>query len=172
MVETLIHYNLFLLILLSIFKDFIFFKIDNEYCLLIFFLYLLHFALHLSLGIGFHALAMGALTLFIGFVLTLFHLIGAGDVKFLSALILWIPHGWGVDFIFIITLLGGLLSFTEYYLQKPFQTLRTYTASFLKKRHLYAHETYKPPAGKKSFLRMPVPYGVAIGISALIFINI
>jgi prepilin peptidase CpaA len=174
MIENLIHYSLIILIFISVLKDFIFFKIDNEYCILIFLLYLIHLSLLFPSSISFTPLLAAALTLGIGFVLVTLRLIGAGDVKFMAALMVWIPPSEIIDFLFVTTILGSFLSIFEYYFKKSFFRLRNTVILFMKKNIFLKEKTYTTRKGKGSktpFFKVPVPYGVAIGITAWMYIG-
>jgi prepilin peptidase CpaA len=101
-------------------------------------------AIHYGIGIG---------ILVAGMVLFAFHLVGGGDVKLLAAAAVW--YGWGelLTLLLMVALLGGVLAFVVLFLRTP-------VGRWLQAR--YPRIDALIPGGGKV-----IPYGVAIGISAI-----
>lgn len=94
-----------------------------------------------------------AVTIAVGFLLFVFGIMGAGDTKLASSLILWIGVKGLVSFVFFMAIFGGLLGVAALGLKsfKPFQNPRSggWVASV--------------QSGNSA-----VPYGVAISFGAII----
>lgn len=101
-------------------------------------------------------LAAAAVLFVAGFIVFLLKLMGAGDIKLIAAIGLWI--GWGqnlIDYIVYMTLLGGLLAIGLWLGRKilPFVTAKK--------------QTDLPRILREG---APVPYGLAIASAFLIML--
>ncbi|MDX1975506.1 MAG: prepilin peptidase [Rickettsiales bacterium] len=99
------------------------------------------------------ALAGMGIIFAVGFALFAFRFVGGGDIKLLTVLALWVGWALLVDYMVLVTLLGGVLSVVLYVLRK---LLRYVPKKKERPRILRDGE--------------PVPYGVAIAFAMLYFI--
>ncbi|MBE6447354.1 MAG: hypothetical protein E7015_02585 [Alphaproteobacteria bacterium] len=95
-----------LLIVVSI-NDFLFFRIENEYVLMMISLYGLSYLFGVSGNNFYEAFKISIAVFSISFVMNQFNLIGGGDVKFLFPLILFAENHW-FEFIWG-TAIGGII---------------------------------------------------------------
>lgn len=153
-------------------RDFLYFKIDNGLCVAC----MIGGIFYILLGYSPMSLTTASLTaltiLTIGFCLNLLNVIGAGDVKFLTALGFWIsPENLG-DFFIHMTLIGGVVCGLELGFGKKLFWLRH-------KMQKQIHDAVKNVKILNKFLHLfdliesneasmatvwekPIPYGVAI----------
>ncbi len=99
------------------------------------------------------AITVAAVALSVGFILFALKCLGGGDVKLLTAVTLWAGPTLIVEFLLVTTITGGL-----------------YAASMALHRKASAQASFLPqalPAESLTFLKKPMPYGVAIGIGAV-----
>lgn len=96
-------------------------------------------------------MALGALG--IGFLLFVFGIMGAGDTKLVSSLILWIGLKGLVSFVFFVAIWGGLLGVA---------------ALGLRSRKLFKNPREGGWVSKVQSGHNAVPYGVAISFGAII----
>lgn len=100
------------------------------------------------------AIAGATIMLVVGYVIFMLRWMGGGDVKLLAALALWVGLTHLADFIFVVALLGGLLSLALW-----------------GGRKVLPHLPFKPK--KENLPRIlkegePVPYGIAIALGFII----
>ncbi len=123
--------------------------IPNRICLSIALLYPAHL-LTAGPSIGWpYAVAIAAATLIVGFILFAVRIVGGGDVKFLSATILWAGVEHMMPFALVTSLVGGGLG----------------AAMWLRYRFFGERAPAGVPA--KSIAVRPMPYGVAIAAGGL-----
>jgi prepilin peptidase CpaA len=103
-------------------------------------------------AIGWHALTF-CLALALGIALFAFRLIGAGDAKFFAAAALWIGPGDLFAYMFVFSVAGGVVALV-------LLMLRRLPAPAFAMRFGFAQALWNP--------KNKVPYGVALGIGALI----
>ncbi len=123
--------------------------IPNQICLSIAILYPAHV---LTVGSGVewaYAIAIAAATLVVGFLLFAVRYVGGGDVKFLSATILWAGAEYLVPFWLVMSLTGGGLAVV-----------------------IWGHNRFvaiRAPAGvpTKPIAARPIPYGIAIAAGGI-----
>jgi prepilin peptidase CpaA len=105
--------------------------------------------------IGMHVLAaLLMLTITIG--LFSLHFIGGGDAKLASAVALWFGFGSLLEYVFVATLLGGLLSVA-------FLLFRQVPLHYEWARAPWIQRLHAPRGG--------IPYGIALAVAALITYN-
>ncbi|NCY24974.1 MAG: hypothetical protein EBX37_08925 [Alphaproteobacteria bacterium] len=102
------------------------------------------------------AVAGAAVVLVLGYIVFTLRLMGGGDVKLIAALALWVGLKHLADFVFIVALLGGVLSIFLW----AFRKLLPYIPGKPKKESM------------PRILREgePVPYGIAIALGFLIML--
>ena len=125
------------------------FLIPNQICLAIALLYPAH-VLTVGPSVAWApALAIAAATLAVGFVLFAAKFVGGGDVKFLSATILWAGPEYIVPFWLIMSLTGGGLGVAMWVRHRFFAV--------------------RAPAGvpTKTIATRPMPYGIAIAAGGI-----
>ncbi len=102
-----------------------------------------------------HALSACA-AFIVTFALYVWGLMGAGDVKLISALMLWGGYAEGLKFLLIMSLVGGLVAGILLILRKAMNLW-----PFI--------QTYIPSTRLKAWARLGIlPYGIAICIAGLI----
>jgi Flp pilus assembly protein protease CpaA len=110
--------------------------------------------------------------LLVGFILNLLSIIGAGDVKFLAALILWIKPTQWAGFFITMSLLGTILCVIELGFAKKLRFFRLFIQKTIKKGKILNKFTFflrdfnKYPS-HLSIWEKPVPYGIAIAGAGL-----
>ena len=157
-------------------NDFIFFRIENEYVLFLFFLYAVSCIFGVS-GQNFaEAFGIACITFAICFVLNQFNLIGGGDVKLLMPLMLFAENNI-IEFIWGTAIGGLVLALVYIFCGKKLALLRKrlfIIFSMIKKKKfrflrfvllsLYKIKTrsVKFEVGDTGILKQEVPYGVAL----------
>lgn len=98
-------------------------------------------------------IAVGFLVLVLGMIAFAFRLLGGGDVKLFAALAIW--FGWDLvgQFALITAAIGGILGLMIIILRAPFATMIVGAMPWVKSR---------------IFREAPMPYGIAIGVAALV----
>lgn len=104
--------------------------------------------------VGWHLL-VGVIALAAGFALFAFNLIGGGDAKLFAAGALWAGPGYIMTYCLAFALAGGVFALAVLLLRRMPLPAVTARVSFLNK-------LLQPKAG--------LPYGVALGAGALIFL--
>ncbi|HEY1095697.1 MAG TPA: prepilin peptidase [Alphaproteobacteria bacterium] len=101
-------------------------------------------------------LIAGGLTLFVGLLLYIARVMGGGDVKFMSAMALYMGLEVGLRYVLTMLLAGGILALLALYLR----------------RHPERIPAIMPPESWLGRLRQdrgaPLPYGLAIGFAAIV----
>jgi prepilin peptidase CpaA len=105
--------------------------------------------------VGMHVLA-GLLMLGITVVLFSLHFIGGGDAKLASAVALWFGFGDLLEYVFVATMLGGVLSVA-------FLAFRQLPLPYEWARAPWIQRLHAPRGG--------IPYGIALALGALITYN-
>ncbi len=125
------------------------FLIPNQICLSIALLYPAHVLTAGSSVEWAYAIAIAAATLMVGFVLFAVKYVGGGDVKFLSATILWAGAEYLVPFWLVMSLTGGGLGVIVWVRHRFFAV--------------------RAPAGvpAKTIAARPIPYGIAIAAGGI-----
>lgn len=91
------------------------FRIIENYTVFLAFILVFITAYELNIQINFF---ISLISLIIGFLLFSLNLIGAGDVKFFSVLMLIIPKEYEILFIFLMSFIGGILALIMIILRK------------------------------------------------------
>jgi len=89
------------------------------------------------------------------FAFFVFNFLGGGDVKLVASISLWLGPALLFDFLFYMSLIGGGLAFIKIVLMKTKEHLNS---------AVFTNMTYKFSQTNE------IPYGIAIGFSALIMI--
>lgn len=178
-----------LLIILCVsaaFWDFLFYKIPNAIVVLIFSFFILLILLTLinthpnKSTHNFEIVIIGTFfTFVIGFLLYLFRLMGAGDVKLLVVLSPWgLYTGHFIPFILLMCVFSGIIGLIYVGFSPLIDYVRLTLINKLKP-HLEKYTFFTPylrepfqPAFRTEKLKIPVPYGVAICLSAIITIRL
>lgn len=109
------------------------------------------------------ALPGAAAVLLIGFLLFLTGRLGAGDVKLMSVLCLWVGHGHQIVFVMVTALAGGVLALALPLLN----TVPTAVALGIQTTNRVFHCRLPLPPALPADLSQGVPYGVAIAFGAM-----
>lgn len=125
------------------------FRIPNRVCiaLLILFPVYKHTALH-SLDLHQHIM-VALLVLASGFAMFMANLAGAGDVKLLASISLWVGPHYIAPFIIITALAGGVLSL------------------IMALRHYQQKKKLSPHTSISMVTKLPIPYGIAIACGGI-----
>ncbi|QTF10893.1 peptidase A24 [Brenneria izadpanahii] len=103
-----------------------------------------------------------ALVLIVGFLLFLTGRLGAGDVKLMSVLCLWVGHGHQIVFVMITALAGGVLA-----LGLPLlNTVPTAAAMGTQMINRMFKSRLPMPPALPADLSQGIPYGIAIAFGA------
>lgn len=108
------------------------------------------------------ALPGAALVFAVGFALFLTGRLGAGDVKLMSVLCLWVGHGHQTRFIMITAIAGGVLALALPLLN----TLTAGIALFIDRINSSLRINITPPPILPDELSRGIPYGIAIAFGA------
>ncbi|EHD23075.1 MULTISPECIES: A24 family peptidase [Brenneria] len=109
------------------------------------------------------ALPGAALVLVVGFLLFLTGRLGAGDVKLISVLCLWVGYGHQIVFVMITALAGGVLA-----LGLPLlNTVPTAVAMGIQTTNRIFKSRLPIPPALPADLLQGIPYGVAIAFGAM-----
>lgn len=108
------------------------------------------------------ALPGAALVFGVGFALFLTGRLGAGDVKLMSVLCLWVGYGHQTRFVMITAIAGGVLALALPLLN----TLTTGIALFIERLSSNLRITITPPPVLPDELSRGIPYGIAIAFGA------
>lgn len=108
------------------------------------------------------ALPGAGVVLVVGFLLFLTGRLGAGDVKLMSTLCLWVGHGHQIVFVMVTALAGGVLALCLPLLN----TLPVVTALGIQTLNRRFHRRLPLPPILPTDLFQGIPYGVAIAFGA------
>jgi len=108
------------------------------------------------------ALPGAALVFVIGFAMFLTGRLGAGDVKLISVLCLWVGYGHQTRFIMITAIAGGVLALALPLLN----TLTAGIALFIERLNSSLRINITPPPVLPDELSRGIPYGIAIAFGA------
>lgn len=109
------------------------------------------------------ALPGAAVVLVVGFILFLTGRLGAGDVKLMSVLCLWVGPGHQVVFVLVTALAGGVLALTL----PLFNTVPTAVALGIQATNRLFKSRLPLPPALPADLSQGIPYGVAIAFGAM-----
>ncbi|PWC17735.1 A24 family peptidase [Brenneria corticis] len=109
------------------------------------------------------ALPGAAAVLIIGFLLFLTGRLGAGDVKLMSVLCLWVGHGQQIVFVMITALAGGVLALCLPLLNTAPGAV---TMGIQTTNRIFKSRFPMPPA-LPADLSQGIPYGIAIAFGAM-----
>ena len=156
-------YNfIFLLVgFLGALYDFLFYKIPNSIVIFL----ALGGILKALLGYSIVSFEVVLITFILTYFLYNFKVMGAGDVKFLSSSILWIPPQDVVIYFSLISFSGIFLSLVYVLFHKEVDILRMKYILLLKRHGLFKKlKTYNfiPSKDGSRKLQILIPYGVAI----------
>ncbi|RLM21928.1 peptidase A24 [Brenneria alni] len=108
------------------------------------------------------ALPGAAAVLMVGFLLFLTGRLGAGDVKLMSVLCLWVGHGQQIVFVMITALAGGALALSLPLLN----TVPTAVAMGIQTTNRMFKSRLPMPPALPADLSQGIPYGIAIAFGA------
>lgn len=108
------------------------------------------------------ALPGAALVFAVGFAMFLTGRLGAGDVKLMSVLCLWVGYGHQMRFIMITAIAGGVLALALPVLN----TMTTGIALFIERVNSRLRINIKAPPVLPDELSRGIPYGIAITFGA------
>lgn len=115
-----------------------------------------------KLQLALWALPGAAVVLIVGFLLFLTGRLGAGDVKLMSVLCLWVGHGHQIVFVMITALAGGVLA-----LGLPLlNTVPTAVAMGIQITNRMFKSRLPMPPALPANLSQGIPYGLAIAFGA------
>lgn len=97
----------------------------------------------------------GVFILLVGFTLFALNVIGGGDAKFTAVIAMWLGWGLILHYLFLATLLGGVLTVGIFCFRQLVIPLSLLKANFIMR--LYSKDE-------------GVPYGIALGSAALVMI--
>ncbi|WP_226051398.1 prepilin peptidase [Dickeya chrysanthemi] len=105
----------------------------------------------------------GALLVFVvGFLLFLTGRLGAGDVKLMSVLCLWVGYGHQISFVMMTAIAGGILALSLPLLN----TCSTGVALLIERMNHLLKINITPPPMLSAELSQGIPYGIAIAFGA------
>lgn len=109
------------------------------------------------------ALPGAAAVLVVGFLLFLTGRLGAGDVKLMSVLCLWVGHGHQIVFVMVTALAGGVLALSLPLLN----AVPTAVALGIQSANRVFNRRLPLPPTLPADLSQGIPYGVAIAFGAM-----
>lgn len=137
----------------STISDLTTFKIPNLYSFLLIFGFIIFSPFYISFADIFYShLFIFFVCLFIGFIIFAFGFMGGGDIKLLSATILWFGYPLGLNYLLLAILLGGLFALLLFF-------IRLYPLPIFMLRVGWIHRLHDSRSG--------LPYGVCLGSSGL-----
>lgn len=157
--------------------DFSFYRIPNVLILGLLLLYAFFAALYLPLDVILYSLAVAGAVLVVGFVLYISKVLGAGDVKYLTVIALWIGYNDVMAFLFYMALLGGGFAIIYLFFQqllmslsdKVWQLFQKLEASFPVIEKVWLGSEKGAEKGIRLKLeKRKMPYGLAIASAAII----
>ncbi len=159
--------------------DFSFYRIPNLLLGLLIVLFAFFAPLYLVLQDILSSLLTFAIVLALSFALYGFKIIGAGDAKYISATSLWFGAHGVIPFLFVVSLIGGLLALAYLVFRDPIGSLSDWSWMKIQKietrypkfQKIWVASGAGPEKGKRENIgpRM-VPYGVAIAAGAIIML--
>ncbi len=109
------------------------------------------------------ALPGAVAVLIVGFLLFLTGKLGAGDVKLMSVLCLWVGQGHQIVFVMVTALVGGVLALSLPLLN----TVPTLVAMGIQTTNRMFKSRFPMPPALPADLSQGIPYGVAIAFGAV-----
>lgn len=161
--------------------DFLFYRIPNVFVFITILLFVILGCLGLADVNGWNRLEISlitaALTFGFGILFYMCKWMAAGDVKFIGSSSLWASYvGMFFDFLFIVTLVGGIIAVISYFFPGYIDGMRLKMIDFFK-RFLKNNEFFMGYASKPFIFmesenrrKIRIPYGVAITIGIIFVI--
>lgn len=106
-----------------------------------------------------YSLLFAAIVLALGFAAFAGNFVGAGDVKFLAAAMLWVPPVQAADFLVAVGLSGGVLCLV---------LMRAHSFGLIKSPDVATSPQMATIASKSPYYKQCAPYGIAIACGCLV----